>query len=205
MESTVPYVDEPIPILDGQHLDVPRREEYERWLALHSSAKGMDPRITPLVASLNARGLPTWGSCEGHPDDFPQGTWYPWVYIGTNPGPLAVSAHDYRGLGEYRDAAREVEIAAHEIVGGFYAAAGFPEDEIVPAILPLGSYGYFALIPAGVFPGGDGHRVVGHHLGLEGRRDFHRRAWREFDLLTEWLITGVITNERSDSRPPAES
>jgi hypothetical protein len=165
----------------------------------------MDARIIPLVAALNARGISTWGSCEGHPDDFPQGTWYPWVYIGINSWSPTTDVHDYRGLSSNQEAARELEIASHEIVERFYEVAGFPEDEIVPAVLPLGSYGYFALIPAGVFPGGDGHRVVGHYLGTEGRRDFHRRAWREFDMLTEWLVSGVITSERGDSRPPAAS
>lgn len=95
-----------------------------------------------------------------------------------------------------------MEIALHEVIDGYYDAAGFPEDEIATGILPLGPYGYFTLIPAGVFPGGDGHRVVGHHLGPVGRRDFYQRAWREFTLLTEWLIFGKILSGRGSAQPP---
>ena len=78
----------------------------------------------------------------------------------------------------------------------FYEAAGFPEDEVVPAVLPLGYYGFFALVPSGAYPGGIAHRVIGQAMGLTGRRDFHSRAWREFNLFTHWLVNGSIQTPR---------
>lgn len=87
-------MDEKTAQLTGKHMEVPDRLEYEAWRSQFSSWSGMDERIIPMVAAFNARGLATWGSCEGHPDEFPQGTWYPWIHFGTKEGDLAASFRD---------------------------------------------------------------------------------------------------------------
>ena len=161
----------------------------------------MDARVLPLVAALNARGIPTWGSCDGHPDTFPRGVWYPWVYLGDDD-----IIRDRRGVLRRRPEALRVdpialERAVWELIRAWYAIREEPKDEIYPVISPLGISGSQALVPHGCFPGGGAHRVIGRHLGLKGRRDIYERAWREFDPFTQWLMHG--TSPEGPVSPPA--
>jgi hypothetical protein len=190
---------------EGRHLEVPDRRLYDLEFEHISGRNGTDERIIPLVAAFNARGLVTWGSCEGHPDTFPGGLWYPWVYFGVRPDPMVAPSTNYRALEVHRRDADELETALHELVRAFYDVAGYPADEVIAVVQPLGPWGYQALLPSGFAAGGDAHRTIGYHLGLEGRTDLHRRAWREFSLLTEWLTTGAISQERGEAGPPPEA
>jgi hypothetical protein len=191
------------PLLDSRHLNVPEKTTYEFELERVSAWGGMDPQILPLVAALNARGLTTWGSCEGHPDTFPQGLWYPWVYFGVKPEPMVAPSTNYRALELHRHEAVGLEIALHELIRSFYDVVGYPDDEVIAVVQPLGPWGYQALLPSGFAAGGDAHRTIGHYLGLEGRTDLHRRSWREFSMLAEWLITGGVRRGRGDATPPS--
>lgn len=51
--------DAPIPTLTGQHLDLPDKDLYAKWLKWHQGDPAMDARIAPLVSAFNARGFQT--------------------------------------------------------------------------------------------------------------------------------------------------
>lgn len=92
----------------------------------------------------------------------------------------------------WRDNHFELGAALQDIVEAYYREIDMPINEVLPTVMPLGYYGFWALVPTGCFPGGDAHRLVGHHLGLEGRTDIHEQSWREFDRFTTWMLTGEV-------------
>jgi len=176
------------------HLELPDPERRRECAERAAVFPGMDERIKPLVGALWARGIPTVQSCEGHPDDFPHGVWYPWVYLGVDDLNVTAPARAWWPHAELRARGdREWTGPVQDLLYHFGDDVGWEDDEVFPMVLPLGGWGLAALIPSGFGPGSPAHRLIGAALGVEGRREFHTCAWREFDLLTRWLNGETVT------------
>lgn len=147
----------------------------------------VDPEVAPLVAALNWRGLPTTASCAGHPEEFPQGLWYPWVDIGAPPEQLDAAPTDYLGLERHRRDAAALIGQVWSLVYAYYGEVGFPDDEVMLFPHPLGSYGLIRLQPSGFGAGGPAHRFIGDLLGDSGRQAFHARGSQEMEDFNRWL------------------
>lgn len=156
------------------------------------SPGGLDGRISPLVVELNRRGLRTWSSCQGHPEDFPSSTWWPWIYLSPTRGGASpiLLPFDQRGEAPDETAVESMAVDLTELVDGYYREHGIADDEIGPIVYRLYPSPTFVLCLTGVDPRGLVTRWTGALLGDPGRHDFHRRAWREFEMLTHWLRTG---------------
>ncbi len=156
------------------------------------ASPGLDARIAPLVSELNTRGLRTWSSCAGHPDEFSLATWWPWIYLApiravASPILLPFDRLDESALGETTGA---MERSLKTLIDGYYRVHGVADDEIGPMVYRLTPSTTFVLAPTGVDPRGMVTRWMGEKLGAAGRRDFYARSWREFEMLTLWLSSG---------------